>query len=170
MDHIAVGDLIGVADTIEQRMFGGLPRQTRIRAKDSEELDVEMVVDNDARQSLRRIRVTPRIILGLDEATNRFLRADQVFFRRGETSFVVSGEVRNIAGTLPVFFKLRDPFFVRVGDPGQRADCGGVLVRDSDELRDGICQFADLAVVRFNRLHQELDSFVYRHPEFIVRD
>jgi hypothetical protein len=64
---------------------------------------------------------------------------------------------------LPIVFKLRDPLFVGLGNPGQRADGGSVLVGDGHKLRDGVRQFADLAVVRFTRLHQELDAFVYRH-------
>jgi len=64
---------------------------------------------------------------------------------------------------LPIVFKLRDPLFVGLGNPGQRADGGSVLVGDGHKLRDGVCQFAYLAVVRFTRLHQELESFVYRH-------
>jgi hypothetical protein len=65
---------------------------------------------------------------------------------------------------------------VRLGDPGQCADGSRVFVGDGYEFTDSFGQlthlpgqFSYLAVVRFTRLHQKLDSLVYRHPAFILR-
>jgi hypothetical protein len=41
-----------------------------------------------------------------------------------------------------------------IAGPSQRTEGGSVLVGDGLRIRDGIRQFTNLAVVRFNRLHQ----------------
>jgi hypothetical protein len=67
--------------------------------------------------------------------------------------------------------------------PGERSNRGCVLIAHAHQLPNGVFQFgdlarkladlarklADLAVVRLNRLQQELDPFINRHPESIIR-
>src|SRR5665213_2866298 len=88
------------------------------------------------------------------------------------------GSVRRRGAVFPYrpSSKVRNPFFVRLCDADQRANGGSVFVAHGDELTDGFGQltdlpgqFADLAIVRFNGLHQKLNSFVYSHPDFILR-
>jgi hypothetical protein len=57
---------------------------------------------------------------------------------------------------------------VRRRNVAQRADGESVLIGDGYKLRDSVSQFADLAIMRFDRLHNTIrssivTSFILRH-------
>jgi hypothetical protein len=69
---------------------------------------------------------------------------------------------------------MRDPFFVGFRNSGQYSYGGSILVGNGykpgdafGQLTDLTGHLTDLAAVRLNRLHQELESFIHRHlPPF----
>ena len=61
---------------------------------------------------------------------------------------------------LAICFELENPRFVGLGYSRQGANSSGVIIGHGNELRDGVRQFADLAIMRLNGLNQELDSLV----------
>jgi len=52
MDHVALSDLVGMPHAVEIGVLGSLSRPIRMQAQHPEELDVEVIIDNDAGQSL----------------------------------------------------------------------------------------------------------------------
>jgi len=52
---------------------------------------------------------------------------------------------------------------------GERANRGRILVGDGYEFRDSVHNFADLAIMRLNRLHNEFNSLVDRHSIRILQ-
>lgn len=63
-------------------------------------------------------------------------------------------------------FDVLDALFVRIGNTSQSTNCCCVLIGHGNQFVDRVGDIADLAVMRFDRLHKKLDPFFYRHYSF----
>jgi hypothetical protein len=74
--NVPIGYLERVADAVKVRVLAGIPHEIRLEHQSSEELDIEVSINNDTRQPCRGVGVTAGAVECLDEPPNGFLGPD----------------------------------------------------------------------------------------------